>query len=121
MPEKRQVGESKGSNEWRDPIAIREFFLAGNIPPRSEVTVRIFAPRPGVAGANWECPYEITTVDGCIKRHAIGIDAVQSLQLVMPMVGAELSVWNRRLGGKLRWMDSEDLGFPDVQAAEEDQ
>src|SRR5437588_10004583 len=107
--------------EQGNPIAIREVFLAGNVPPVCEVTVRIFAPRPGVAGANWECPYEIATVDGCIKRYAIGIDAVQSLQLVMPMVGAELSFLNRRLSGKLRWMDSEDLGFPDVQAAEEDQ
>jgi hypothetical protein len=115
MPKK-----SMRSNEQGNPIAIREFFLAGNVPPGSEVTVRIFAPRPGVDRANWECPYEIATLGGCIKRYAIGIDAVQSLQLVMPMVGAELSVLNRRLSGKLRWMDSEDLGFPDVLAAEED-
>jgi hypothetical protein len=47
-------------------------------------------------------------------KYAAGIDAIQSLQLVMLMVGATLGFINKELNGTLRWPgDSEgDFGFP---------
>ena len=46
--------------------------------------------------------------------YAGGVDGVQSLQLVMVMIGAQVSVLNESLGGKLCWAGDVQggLGFP---------
>jgi hypothetical protein len=44
---------------------------------------------------------------------AIGVDAIQALQLAMVMIGAELEALSKRIDGKLTWEGSnDDFGFP---------
>jgi hypothetical protein len=47
-------------------------------------------------------------------RYAGGIDAVQALQGVMKLIGADLFALNRDCGGCLKWIgdSSGSLGFP---------
>ena len=61
---------------------------------------------------DWYCVYKITGPDRQRRFAARGVDGVQGLQLAMVSIGAELFAINKKLGGTLRWLDDEDLGFP---------
>jgi hypothetical protein len=74
-----------------------------------EVTVRIGKPVPHQQ-ADWICPYEIASTTFSQKFFAAGVDSIQALSLAMVAIGVELKHQHPDL--KLRWLDSEQLGFP---------
>jgi hypothetical protein len=67
-------------------------------------------------GANeWYCPFQIIGIGTENVRAAYGIDAFQTLQLVMVIIGASLPAQNEQ--ARLWWLEESnvDSGFP-VQA-----
>jgi len=94
-------------------IATRVLRLGGETSGQ-EILVQIGKPCPFPDGKDYYCPYRITGLGESKVRYAAGIDAVQALQLVMEIIGADLCSRNRSCGGRLRWEGDEggDLGFP---------
>lgn len=64
--------------------------------------------------ADYYCPYEIKGAGVRKIHYACGVDDFQAIQLAMGIIGVELEVLNKELGGSLRWeCGSEgDFGFP---------
>lgn len=94
-------------------IAVRELQIdEGASFKKGEV--RIGKPRPLPDSESYCCPFQIVGVGGEEIRYAAGIDAIQSLQLVMIMIGATLKYLNGQQGGKLGWKGGSkgDFGFP---------
>lgn len=87
-------------------VAVRR--LESGTDPRVAVTVEIGAPRKTRGQDDCFCPYRILGSGDATVRAAYGVDAVQALQLVMRAIGAALAKLP-----DLRWLDGEDLGFPD--------
>ena len=75
------------------------------------ITVNLGLPRQVKGRTTTSCPYWITGPDVGIARCAYGLDAMQSLQLALAIIGAELSVMEARWGGDLEWCDG-GTGFP---------
>jgi len=70
-------------------------------------------PRIGAENGDYVCPIQIIGFGDEEVRGIYGVDAFQALQLGMQMIGMELYVkLNRKLGGKIRWNNQLDLGFP---------
>jgi hypothetical protein len=76
---------------------------------QKRIIVRIGAPQPTEYG-DFLTPYQIVGTGDEKVRAAGGLDAVQSLQLVFRMIGADLAAL--REAGDFRWADAEDCGFP---------
>jgi len=95
-------------------IAIRELFVLLERNEKKKVTVFIGKPRPFSDADGYYCPFQIVGIGGEEIKYAAGIDAIQSLQLVMIILGATLQFLNDQVGGSLRWEGSTggDLGFP---------
>jgi len=77
--------------------------------PHTEIYVRIGKPIQ-MPMTEWGCPYQIVGLGDEQVRAIFGIDAVQSLQLVMGIVGSILE--NEQKTQRLTFSDDEDLGFP---------
>jgi hypothetical protein len=92
-------------------IAARILRQAGD-DSENEILVQIGKPCEFPDGKGYYCPYQITGLGVAKVRYAAGIDAVQALQLVMGIIGADLYSRNQSCGGKLRWEGGGDLGFP---------
>ena len=78
------------------------------------VTVRVGLPFTPEEHPNesW-CPYQIEGLGRCKVRHAIGIDAFQSLWLALLMIGSTLYASEEYKAGRLHsFPDSPDLGLP---------
>jgi hypothetical protein len=77
------------------------------------VQVLLGAPVESAGGGEWYCPYQIIGTGDEQVRAVYGIDAFQSLQLVMKIIGATLYALGEN-GKRLSWMDnpSGDFGFP---------
>ena len=77
------------------------------------VRVLLGAPRESPGGGEWYCPWQILGIGGEKVLAAYGIDAVQSLQLAMTMIGANLYA-HADQGRRLSWGDRQpgDFGFP---------
>jgi hypothetical protein len=77
------------------------------------VMVKLGMPLPFPEGAGYYAPFQVTGVGSEKVRYAGGIDAIQSIQLAMKMVGAYLGALTPE-GGDLCWEggDKGDLGFP---------
>jgi hypothetical protein len=75
----------------------------------NHVTVRIGRPQKTESG-DFITPYQIVGVDNDKVRFAAGVDAVQSLQLVLQMIGAEIHCGLKEY--QLRWADGDDPGLP---------
>jgi hypothetical protein len=91
-------------------IAVRNLDLRGG----KEVVVTIGMPRKTPDEDDYYCPYQITGADRSDIRYAVGVDAVQALELALRMIGADLYTSNEALNGALSWeggIDG-DLGFP---------
>src|SRR5579863_3720134 len=77
----------------------------------TDVTVRIFAPRPDQN--HWSCAYEIDWPEGTRKRTARGHDSVQALHHALNAVGAELYTSEDHKAGVLSSNDAwKGYGFP---------
>ena len=75
------------------------------------ITVDLGLPQQVQGQDDYLCPYWITGLDVGVVRCAYGLDAMQSLQLALAIIGAELSVIEARWGGALEWCDG-GTGFP---------
>lgn len=73
-----------------------------------EVRVRIGSPQE--KGGDFVTPYQIAGAGDERVRFAAGLDAVQSLQLVFHMIGADIHGGLKEY--RLRWADRDDPGFP---------
>jgi hypothetical protein len=97
-------------------IAVRELSFTDNNNSKNKLVVAIGKPEPFPNSEGYYCPFQISGGGSEKIKYAAGIDAVQSLQLVMEMIGATLQFMSKELDGELRWegTDTNELGFPSV-------
>jgi hypothetical protein len=82
----------------------------GSLPRTA--TVRIERPRQCESG-EWQCRVQIVGLfDDRVWGGALGLDAVQALQLVMLTIGSMLETSKEGRAGRLRFEGESDLGFP---------
>lgn len=75
------------------------------------ITVRIFAPVQ--EDIDWSCALAIDWPSGVWERKAFGIDAIQSLELALRMIGTELYASGYHKAGRLMWLKpGAGYGFP---------
>lgn len=86
-------------------IAERELHSA---TAEKQVRIRIGRPQK-TKHEDFITPYQISGVGDEKIRYAAGFDAVQSLQLVFRMIGADIACLKDL---KLTWADRDDAGFP---------
>jgi hypothetical protein len=80
-----------------------------------EIPVRIFAPKPQTV--DWSCTVEVDWPDGTVTMDAVGIDAVQALELGLKLVGAQLYASDHHASGRLMWQElGKGYGFPVVNS-----
>jgi len=97
-----------------DIIATRELFLANDTSHKIVAKMGKPQPLPDALGDDHYCPIQIVGLGSEQVKYAAGVDAFQSLELGLRMLGIELAVLNREHNGQLRWECDEhgDLGFP---------
>lgn len=88
-------------------IAIRNLEFDGK-----PVRVSIGMPQQEQDGPDFLCPYEISGPLTSRLFYAMGVDAVQSLQLVMKMIGSDLDRCAEAKTGRLTWLGEHNRGFP---------
>jgi hypothetical protein len=96
-----------------DVIATRS--LSDSAKGDRKVVVSIGRPQRFPDSDDYYCPFQITALGRERVKYAAGVDAIQALQLVMKMIGAELEALERSTGGKLTWdgdAEEGELGFP---------
>jgi hypothetical protein len=105
-------------------IATRTLFFASD--KTRKVLVRMGKPQPlpdavGALGSDHYCPFQITGIGDEKVRYGAGVDAFQSLELGLKMIGTSLAYLNREHNGELRWDGDESggLGFPFPEAFRE--
>jgi hypothetical protein len=76
-----------------------------------EIPIHIFAPKR--QKVDWSCQFEIGWPDEKLTRIAIGIDAVQALELALRMIGAQIYASDHHDSGRLEWLEpGKGYGFP---------
>lgn len=76
-----------------------------------EIPIRIFAPER--EAVDWSCRFEVDWPDGTLTMAAMGIDAVQALELALKMIGAQIYASDHHASGKLVWLEpGKGYGFP---------
>lgn len=95
-------------------IAVRELQAVYGSALDNIVKVLIGKPEPLAEKAGYYCPFQIIGIGAEDIKYAVGVDAVQALQLVMIMIGATLDFRDKEAGGILRWegRSTGDFGFP---------
>ena len=95
-------------------IAVRELYIVEQGESDRKVEVRIGKPRLFEDSESYYCPFQIVGVGEEEIKYSAGIDAIQSLQLVMVMIGATLEYFNGELDGRLHWPGATEgkFGFP---------
>ena len=110
-PFSQDDSETKESNvkniDLGQVIATRDLEFDGK-----PVRVSIGMPRQNPGWPDFMCPYEISGPLTNRVYCSIGIDAVQALQLVMNMIGADIDMSAEAKTGRLTWLGGEKLGFP---------
>lgn len=109
------AAEAMIAPEISDVIAQRCLIFIDAEGRRNEALVEIGRPLLSDEKINYyHCRYRITGVDYERVSSVHGIDAVQALQLVMNVIGAELNAIKENVSGEIRWEAGEngDLGFP---------
>ena len=104
--------------ELGEIIAIRELSLIDESGVGRRVEVRIGKPTQFPDSTDYYAPFQITGIGSEKVLCAGGVDALQALQGVMVVVGAQLQALNSQHGGRLRWEGDSTggFGFPDVTA-----
>jgi hypothetical protein len=95
----------------RQEIASRRLDLKrGGVT--TQVLVRIGLPYRDQH--SFHCPFEITGIGERRLGYAVGVDAIQALELVMIMIGAKLEYLAQTNNGGLSLADGidDDPGFP---------
>ncbi len=92
-----------------DVIAERRLWLKNT--PRPGIRIVIFKPVPD-GPEDYRCPYQIEGIGDEKVRYAVGVDAVQALELVIKVLPAELEAL-RQEHSDLRWANADegDFGF----------
>ncbi|WP_159398023.1 DUF6968 family protein [Sorangium cellulosum] len=95
-----------------DIVAERELvFRESGSELDQPVVVRLGRPHLGEHAPNYTIYYEIQGPgDALYTYFAAGVDSMQALVLVFVAVNAHLD--RLKQGGRLSWLDAEDLGFP---------
>jgi hypothetical protein len=76
-----------------------------------EIPIRIFAPQRQTV--DWSCRFEVGWPDETLAMAAMGVDAVQALELAMKMIGAQIYASDHHASGKLMWLEpGKGYGFP---------
>jgi hypothetical protein len=76
-----------------------------------EIPIRIFAPEP--QEIDWSCRIEIDWPDEKLARAAVGVDAIQAIELALRMVGAQIYASDHHKSGALEWLEpGKGYGFP---------
>ncbi len=76
-----------------------------------EIPIRIFALEP--QEVDWSCRFEIGWPDGTLAMEAMGVDAVQALELAMKMIGVTIYASDHHASGQLEWLKpGQGYGFP---------
>jgi hypothetical protein len=98
-------------------IATRTLFLATH--KECKILVKLGKPQPmppvpDAVGEHYYCPFQITGIGSEKASYAGGVDAFQSLELGLEMIGSKLAFLNKKHNGQLRWDGDENggLGFP---------
>ena len=83
--------------------------------PGIHIVISLGQPRKGdTEQGDYICPYQINGVGLAKVKYAVGMDTLQAIQFAIDMIGADVSAINRKLGGKLSWLEPghKDLGLP---------
>lgn len=96
-----------------DVIAVRELRANLRAGESGLVSVIIGRPKQFPDSDAWYCPYQIIGLGSGRVKYGAGVDAVQALQLVMPMIGVDLFALKQQYECTLVW-DEDDLGFPEA-------
>jgi hypothetical protein len=76
-----------------------------------DIAIRIFAPE--AQATHWECWFEIDWPDRTLRMAAMGVDAVQALELMLKMIGTHIYTNDHHKSGKLMWLrPGQGYGFP---------
>lgn len=102
-------------NSLGDVIAVRDLSITDGQGKSSKVQVLVGLPRRFPDSVNYYCPFQIVGLGDEEIRYAAGVDAIQALQLVTPMIGAILRYRSEQVAGIVRWEAGDregDFGFP---------
>ncbi len=91
-------------------IATRTLMLLQDGGSSLEVLVLLGKPQQLPDHSDYYCPYQIKGVGSEKVRYVCGVDPFQALLLALSSIGVELEVFNKELGGKLRWECGEKKG-----------
>jgi hypothetical protein len=76
-----------------------------------EIPVRINAPEQ--QSNHWSCKIEVGWPDGTVTIPVGGVDAVQTLELALRVIGAQIYASDHHASGKLMWLEpGNGYGFP---------
>lgn len=76
-----------------------------------EIPILIFSPQR--ENGDWSCQIEIGWPDEKLTRIAVGVDAVQALELALKMIGAQIYSSSHHESGVLEWLEpGKGYGFP---------
>jgi hypothetical protein len=78
----------------------------------ANVVVHIGKPEKFPGSEDYYCPFRVHGLDNEKVGYAGGVDAVQTLELALKMVGTVLYTSTEAQARELTWNGSEDLGFP---------
>src|SRR5262249_55842003 len=99
-----------------DVIATRDLVVREPNGSLRTLTVRIGRPQMfSEPPDDYFVPYQIMGAGSEKVQYGAGVDAVQALQLVMKMIGADLEALNRDYAEAIRWEAGQspgDFGFP---------
>lgn len=80
-------------------------------PADIPIPIRIFAPEE--QDTDWACRFEIEWPDEPTSFYAMGVDAIQALELAMKMIGAFIYTTDHHTSGNLMWLEpGKGYGFP---------
>lgn len=101
--------------ELGEIIASRYLESTNNEGIASIIVVHIGKPKKFPDSSDFFTPYQICGVGNEKVWYAGGVDAVQSLQLVMGMIAADLGALKARFNINIQWIgdDFGKLGFSD--------
>lgn len=75
------------------------------------IPIRLFAPER--EAVDWSCRWEIDWPDEKLARTAIGVDAIQALDLALKMLGVQIYASDHHASGRLMWLEpGKGYGFP---------
>ncbi|HEX7881261.1 MAG TPA: hypothetical protein VF499_00795 [Afipia sp.] len=79
--------------------------------PATPIEVRVFMPVQD--DMDWSCAFSIGWPDRTLDRKVFGIDAIQSVELALRMIGTELYASEYHKAGRLVWLKpGAGYGFP---------